>query len=205
MKQHLNLTMTENYAQPGKEDITLAVDRLQQDVRAHGLGPPSSLWTACFTTSPCLHSSSAAAATTRATGRRVASSRGVKRQAGWSPTAAVKPSPPCVAGGTTPPTSTGWRWVPPTPMEGCCHGLLCCNAPLASAGRLHLQAGAVSGRSPPGHRSGGDRRGMPAGKTRTCQPSEARACFSFFRSIVLLNCVYVRVALVSCLLDLSEP
>ncbi|CAG01904.1 unnamed protein product [Tetraodon nigroviridis] len=31
LKQHLNLTMAENYAQPGKEDITLAVDRLQQD------------------------------------------------------------------------------------------------------------------------------------------------------------------------------
>eukprot|EP00064_Thunnus_orientalis_P002216 superscaffoldBa00000155_g2223 len=32
LKQHLNQTMTENYAQPGKEAITLAVDRLQQDV-----------------------------------------------------------------------------------------------------------------------------------------------------------------------------
>lgn len=103
--------MTENYAQPGKEDITLAVDRLQQDVRAN-VRSLSSAWTACFTTSPRLHSSSAAAATTRATGRRVASSRRVKRRAGWSPTAAVKPSPPCVAGGTTPPTSTGWRSVP---------------------------------------------------------------------------------------------
>lgn len=38
LKQHLNLTMTENYAQPGKEDITVAVDRLQQDVRAGVLG-----------------------------------------------------------------------------------------------------------------------------------------------------------------------
>lgn len=32
LKQHLNQTMTENYAQPGKEKITSAVDRLQQDV-----------------------------------------------------------------------------------------------------------------------------------------------------------------------------
>lgn len=32
LKQHLNQTMTDNYAQPGKEAITLAVDRLQQDV-----------------------------------------------------------------------------------------------------------------------------------------------------------------------------
>uniref|UniRef100_A0A674NE61 Tetraspanin n=1 Tax=Takifugu rubripes TaxID=31033 RepID=A0A674NE61_TAKRU len=36
LKQHLNLTMTENYAQPGKEDITLAVDRLQQDFKCCG-------------------------------------------------------------------------------------------------------------------------------------------------------------------------
>lgn len=33
LKQHLNQTMTANYAQPGKESITIAVDRLQQDVR----------------------------------------------------------------------------------------------------------------------------------------------------------------------------
>lgn len=32
LKQHLNQTMTDNYAQPGREAITLAVDRLQQDV-----------------------------------------------------------------------------------------------------------------------------------------------------------------------------
>lgn len=32
LKLHLNQTMTENYAQPGKDDITTAVDRLQQDV-----------------------------------------------------------------------------------------------------------------------------------------------------------------------------
>lgn len=38
LKQHLNLTITENYAQPGKEDITLAVDRLQQDVCAGCFG-----------------------------------------------------------------------------------------------------------------------------------------------------------------------
>ncbi|CAL8330436.1 unnamed protein product [Boreogadus saida] len=31
LKQHLNQTMSENYAQPGAEAITLAVDRLQQD------------------------------------------------------------------------------------------------------------------------------------------------------------------------------
>uniref|UniRef100_H3D0C2 Tetraspanin n=1 Tax=Tetraodon nigroviridis TaxID=99883 RepID=H3D0C2_TETNG len=36
LKQHLNLTMAENYAQPGKEDITLAVDRLQQDFKCCG-------------------------------------------------------------------------------------------------------------------------------------------------------------------------
>lgn len=54
MKQHLNLTMTENYAQPGKEDITLAVDRLQQDVRASVPRSLSWVWTAWFTTSPSL-------------------------------------------------------------------------------------------------------------------------------------------------------
>ena len=32
LKQHLNQTMSENYAQPGREAVTLAVDRLQQDV-----------------------------------------------------------------------------------------------------------------------------------------------------------------------------
>uniref|UniRef100_A0AAQ5Z940 Tetraspanin n=1 Tax=Amphiprion ocellaris TaxID=80972 RepID=A0AAQ5Z940_AMPOC len=36
LKQHLNHTMTENYAQPGKESITLAVDRLQQDFKCCG-------------------------------------------------------------------------------------------------------------------------------------------------------------------------
>lgn len=33
LKQHLSKTMTENYAQHGKESITQSVDRLQQDVR----------------------------------------------------------------------------------------------------------------------------------------------------------------------------
>lgn len=33
LKQHLSKTMTDNYAQPGKESITQSVDRLQQDVR----------------------------------------------------------------------------------------------------------------------------------------------------------------------------
>lgn len=32
LKQHLNQTMTENYGQPGQEAITVAVNRLQQDV-----------------------------------------------------------------------------------------------------------------------------------------------------------------------------
>ncbi|XP_008281717.1 tetraspanin-11 [Stegastes partitus] len=36
LKQHLNHTMTENYAQPGKQAITLAVDRLQQDFKCCG-------------------------------------------------------------------------------------------------------------------------------------------------------------------------
>ncbi|KAM4615655.1 tetraspanin-11 [Polymixia lowei] len=36
LKQHLNHTMTENYAQPGKESITLAVNRLQQDFKCCG-------------------------------------------------------------------------------------------------------------------------------------------------------------------------
>uniref|UniRef100_A0A4W5RJC7 Tetraspanin n=1 Tax=Hucho hucho TaxID=62062 RepID=A0A4W5RJC7_9TELE len=36
LKQHLNETMTENYAQPGKEAITLAVDRLQQNFKCCG-------------------------------------------------------------------------------------------------------------------------------------------------------------------------
>ncbi|XP_017270254.1 tetraspanin-11 isoform X2 [Kryptolebias marmoratus] len=36
LKQHLNQTMIENYAQPGKETITSAVDRLQQDFKCCG-------------------------------------------------------------------------------------------------------------------------------------------------------------------------
>ncbi|KAM9705476.1 tetraspanin-11 isoform 2-T2 [Menidia menidia] len=36
LKLHLNQTMTENYAQPGKEAITSAVDRLQQDFKCCG-------------------------------------------------------------------------------------------------------------------------------------------------------------------------
>ncbi|KAM3587395.1 uncharacterized protein V6R79_004270 [Siganus canaliculatus] len=36
LKQHLSQTMTENYAQPGKDSITLAVDRLQQDFKCCG-------------------------------------------------------------------------------------------------------------------------------------------------------------------------
>lgn len=149
-----------------------------------------SVWAACFTTSPCPHSSSAAAATTRATGRRVASSRRVKRQAGRSPTAAVKPSPPCAAGGTTPPTSTRWRSVPhPRTLPALALMSACCDVAVASAGRLHLQAGAVSGRSPPGYRSGGDRRGLPAGKSDKSE----KFSFSFFRLMVLLVLwVYVR-------------
>ncbi|XP_059361010.1 tetraspanin-11-like isoform X1 [Carassius carassius] len=36
LKQHLSKTMTENYAQPGKESITHSVDRLQQDFKCCG-------------------------------------------------------------------------------------------------------------------------------------------------------------------------
>ncbi|KAL7828083.1 hypothetical protein AOLI_G00312350 [Acnodon oligacanthus] len=36
LKQHLSKTMTANYAQPGKEGITQAVDRLQQDFKCCG-------------------------------------------------------------------------------------------------------------------------------------------------------------------------
>ncbi|KAL0963010.1 hypothetical protein UPYG_G00348350 [Umbra pygmaea] len=36
LKLHLDKTMTENYAQPGKEAVTLAVDRLQQDFKCCG-------------------------------------------------------------------------------------------------------------------------------------------------------------------------
>lgn len=36
LKLHLNQTMTENYAQPQKDSITLAVDRLQQDFKCCG-------------------------------------------------------------------------------------------------------------------------------------------------------------------------
>lgn len=41
---------------------------------------------------------------------------------------------------------------------------------LAFAGRLHLQAGAVPGRSPPGYRSGGGRSGLPAGNKASASP-----------------------------------
>ncbi|XP_049616605.1 tetraspanin-11 isoform X3 [Syngnathus scovelli] len=36
LKQHLKQTMTDNYAQPGKEAITLAVDKLQQEFKCCG-------------------------------------------------------------------------------------------------------------------------------------------------------------------------
>ncbi|XP_048011615.1 tetraspanin-11 isoform X1 [Megalobrama amblycephala] len=36
LKQHLSKTMTENYAQPGKDSITQSVDRLQQDFKCCG-------------------------------------------------------------------------------------------------------------------------------------------------------------------------
>uniref|UniRef100_A0AAQ4S802 Tetraspanin n=1 Tax=Gasterosteus aculeatus aculeatus TaxID=481459 RepID=A0AAQ4S802_GASAC len=36
LKQNLNQTMADNYAQPGREAITLAVDRLQQDFKCCG-------------------------------------------------------------------------------------------------------------------------------------------------------------------------
>ncbi|MEQ2246276.1 hypothetical protein ILYODFUR_036767, partial [Ilyodon furcidens] len=36
LKEHLNQTMTENYAQQGKDTITSAVDRLQQDFKCCG-------------------------------------------------------------------------------------------------------------------------------------------------------------------------
>ncbi|MED6261216.1 Tetraspanin-11, partial [Ataeniobius toweri] len=36
LKEHLSQTMTENYAQQGKETITSAVDRLQQDFKCCG-------------------------------------------------------------------------------------------------------------------------------------------------------------------------
>lgn len=169
--------MTENYAQPGKDDVTLAVDRLQQDVRANVLRSLLSAWDVCFITSPLLHSSSAAAATTRVTGRQVASSRWVKRRAGWSLTAAAKPSPRCAAGGTTPPTSTRWRSVhhqrTPISSASFLFGLrACCDVLLASAGRVYLQVGPVSGWSPPGYWSGGDRRCLPAGKNEAITPQQ---------------------------------
>lgn len=49
---------------------------------------------------------------------------------------------------------------------------------LAFAGRLHLQAGAVSGRPPPGYRSGGGRSGLPAGKKASAAPHYQRVFFS---------------------------
>ncbi|XP_045927759.1 tetraspanin-11 isoform X5 [Micropterus dolomieu] len=49
LKQHLNQTMTDNYAQPGKEAITLAVDRLQQDFKCCGSNTSHDWMGGCIT------------------------------------------------------------------------------------------------------------------------------------------------------------
>lgn len=64
---------------------------------------------------------------------------------------------------------------------------------LAFAGRLHLQAGAVSGRPPPGYRSGGGRSGLPAGKKASAAPHYQRVFF--FGSESFCSCVSMPDAL----------
>lgn len=52
LKHHLSQTMTENYAQPGKEAITLAVDSLQQDFMCCGSNNFSDWLVSAYVTSP---------------------------------------------------------------------------------------------------------------------------------------------------------
>lgn len=131
--------MTENYAQPGKEGITIAVDRLQQDVwtavvkllnsSLHSLLKPSQRcfsksqnqnihntdeevgWTTWILPTFCHSSSSAVAATAPMTGWWVCTLHQVRQEIGWCLTAAVNPSFLIVARETIPPTSTRWRSV----------------------------------------------------------------------------------------------
>uniref|UniRef100_W5NJL2 Tetraspanin n=1 Tax=Lepisosteus oculatus TaxID=7918 RepID=W5NJL2_LEPOC len=52
LKQHLKQTMTENYAQPGKDLITHAVDRLQQDFKCCGSNNASDWQYSVYISSP---------------------------------------------------------------------------------------------------------------------------------------------------------
>ncbi|XP_018603119.1 tetraspanin-11 isoform X3 [Scleropages formosus] len=52
LKQHLNRTMTENYAQPEKDSITQAVDRLQQDFKCCGSNSSSDWLHSMYVSSP---------------------------------------------------------------------------------------------------------------------------------------------------------
>lgn len=54
LKQHLTRTLAENYRQPGAVDITLSVDRLQQDVSTCPMGSkPLQTWVQIPTPSFC--------------------------------------------------------------------------------------------------------------------------------------------------------
>lgn len=52
LKQHLNHTMTSSYAQQGKDSITQAVDRLQQDFKCCGSNSSSDWLHSVYVTSP---------------------------------------------------------------------------------------------------------------------------------------------------------
>ncbi|XP_035281622.1 tetraspanin-11 isoform X1 [Anguilla anguilla] len=52
LKQHLNQTMTSSYAQQGKDSITQAVDRLQQDFKCCGSNSSSDWLHSVYVTSP---------------------------------------------------------------------------------------------------------------------------------------------------------
>ncbi|XP_072573461.1 tetraspanin-11 isoform X2 [Paramormyrops kingsleyae] len=52
LKQHLSRTMTENYRQPGKEPVTLAVDSLQQDFKCCGSNSSSDWLFSAYTALP---------------------------------------------------------------------------------------------------------------------------------------------------------
>lgn len=168
LKQHLNLTMTENYAQPGKDDITLAVDKLQQDVGANTLRslPPQLpvlkplpastvqvLWQqqlGRLGDEPLRHIGSGG----RQGGPRqlLQNHRPAVRQEG-PPLQHLQSGGPCTPGAS--------------PALSLLYLQACCDVLLAFAGRLHLQVGAVPGGPPAGYRSGGDRSGLPAGKSES--------------------------------------
>ncbi|XP_071057801.1 tetraspanin-11 isoform X2 [Pseudochaenichthys georgianus] len=164
LNQHLNQTMTDNYAQPGREAITLAVDRLQQDFKCCGSNNSRDWMVSVYVSSKQaedrLVPDSCCKTITPHCGNRDHPSNIYKVEGNF-----------CVA----------MQWESPTQEEDTVEQELRCQTlevylelrPEDShhksqqsrsdcTGRLHHEAGAVSGQSPAGHRRCGNRSGLSA-------------------------------------------